>query len=375
VSGVICPESRASNVIGATNADVIFYDAEYTFSGTSGFLTRHRLMPAPKEARGSVPAVRSVGFLLIPGFALMSYASAVEPLRAANRLAGKTLYRWWHAAPGDQPALASSGTAVLPDFKLGSKVDDLDMMLVCAGGNPATFNDRRTFAWLRKLARQGVAIGGVSAGPFIVAKAGLLAGRRCTVHWEHIPAFQEAFPDVELTRSLFELDGDRITCSGGVAGLDMMVALITRDHGYELGAAVSDWFLHTHVREGEGPQRMDLRFRLGVADEKLLAVLKAMEANLEAPLSRGQLAELADISLRQLERSFRSQLGRGVHEHYLALRLGRSRQLLRETSLGVLEVALATGFASASQFSRAFRQAFGFPPREALRRDRDRRRV
>jgi transcriptional regulator GlxA family with amidase domain len=112
-----------------------------------------------------------------------------------------------------------------------------------------------------------------------------------------------------------------------------------------------------------------------VADEKLLAVLKAMEANLEAPLSRGQLAELADISLRQLERSFRSQLGRGVHEHYLALRLGRSRQLLRETSLGVLEVALATGFASASQFSRAFRQAFGFPPREALRRDRDRRRV
>lgn len=332
-------------------------------------------MPALKEARGSVPAIRSVGFLLVPGFALMSYASAVEPLRAANRLAGKPLYRWWHAAPGDQPALASSGTAVLPDFELGSKVDDLDLMLVCAGGNPATFNDRRTFNWLRRLADQGVAIGGVSAGPFIVAKAGLLAGRRCTVHWEHIPAFQEAFPDVELTRSLFELDGDRITCSGGVAGLDMMVALITRDHGYELGAAVSDWFLHTHVREGGGPQRMDLRFRLGVADEKLLDVLKAMEANLETPLSRGQLAELADISLRQLERAFRSQLGRGVHEHYLALRLGRSRQLLRETSLGVLGVALATGFASASQFSRAFRQAFGFPPREALRRDRDRRRI
>jgi len=320
-------------------------------------------MAAQKHPLGSVAPIRSVGFLLVPGFALMSYASTVEPLRAANRLAGKPLYHWWHAAPGNEPATASSGVAVIPDFELGAKAENLDLMLVCAGGNPATFSDRRTFGWLRKLARQGVVIGGVSAGPFIVAKAGLLAGRRCTVHWEHVPAFQEAFPDVVLTRSLFELDGNRITCSGGVAGLDMMVALITRDHGYELGAAVSDWFLHTQIREGEGPQRMDLRFRLGIADAKLLTVLKAMEANLETPLPRLQLAEWVGVSIRQLERSFRKQLGRGVHQHYLALRLTRARQLLQETSLSVLEIAIATGFGSASQFSRAFRQASGFSPR------------
>ncbi len=314
--------------------------------------------------------IRSVGFLLVPGFALMSYAPTVETLRAANWLAGRPLYRWWHAAPGDRPAIASSGAAVLPDFALGADVGQLDLLLVCAGGNPAEFNDKRTFAWLRKLARQGVAIGGVSAGPFILAKAGLLAGRRCTVHWDHIPAFQEAFPAVKLTRSLFELDGDRITCSGGVAALDMMTALITRDHGRELGAAVSDWFLHTYVREGVGPQRMDLRFRLGVADEKVLAVLKAMEENLEEPLSREQLAGLAGVSLRQLERSFLSSLSRGVHEHYLKLRLERSRQLLRETSLAVVEIALATGFGSPSQFSRAFRREYGFSPRHTLQHDR-----
>jgi transcriptional regulator GlxA family with amidase domain len=324
-------------------------------------------MTASNQVQRTRPTIRSVGFLLIPGFALMSYASAVEPLRAANRLAGKTLYHWWHAAPGDQPAIASSGVAVLPNFKLGSNVGDLDLMLVCAGGNPASFNDRRCLAWLRKLAHQGVIIGGVSGGPFVIAKAGLLAGRRCTLHWEHMPAFQEAFPNVGLTRSLFELDGDRITCSGGVAGLDMMVELITRDHGYQLGAAVSDWFLHTHIREGEGPQRMDLRFRLGIADEKLLGVLKAMEANLETPLPRQQLAALVHISLRQLERAFRNHLGQGVHEHYLALRLRRSTQLLRETSLSTLEIALATGFGSASQFSRAFRRKFGTSPREAAR--------
>jgi transcriptional regulator GlxA family with amidase domain len=316
-----------------------------------------------KQAPGS--AIASVGFLLIPGFALLSYAAAVEPLRGANQLSGKTLYRWRHAAPGDKPAIASNGAAILPDFDFGADAERLDLLLVCAGGNPAAFNDRRTFAWLRKLAARGVIMGGISGGPVILAKAGLLRGRRCTVHWEYAPALLDAFADIKLTRTLFELDGDRITCSGGVAGLDMMVAIIARDHGYELGAGVSDWFMHTHVREGAGPQRMDLRHRLGVADDKLLKALRAMEAHLETPLSRQRLAKLAGVSLRRLERSFQSQLGHGMHQHYLALRLGRSRQLLRETSLSILDVALATGFASASQFSRAFGRQFGLRPRNA----------
>lgn len=317
--------------------------------------------------RSGVSNIQSVGFVLIPGFALMSYAAAIEPLRAANQLSGRQLYRWWHASPGDKPALASNGAAVIPDHKFGSDAPELELLLVCAGGNPATFNDKRTFAWLRKLAARGVIIGGVSGGPVILAKAGLLNGRRCTVHWEHAPALQEAFPDITLTRSLFEIDQDRITCSGGITGLDMMVALISRDHGYELGAAVGDWFLHTHVREGGKPQRMDLRLRLGVADESLLEVLKVMEANLENPLPRARLAKTAGLSLRQLERCFRNKLGQGVHERYISLRLARSQQLLRETSLSILEVALATGFASGSQFSRSFRRAFGQSPRDARR--------
>ncbi len=173
----------------------------------------------------------------------------------------------------------------------------------------------------------GVAIGGISGGPYVLARAGLLDGRRATLHWEHAPAFREAFPDVEVVPSLFEIDGDRITCSGGVSALDMMVALIARDHGRELAASVGDWFLHTHIREGMGPQRMDLRYRLGVTDEKLLGVLRAMEANLETPLPRAALARAAGVSLRQLERLFRHHLGRGIHAHYRCLRLDRARQL------------------------------------------------
>ena len=319
---------------------------------------------AAQRAPESAHPIRSVGFLLIPGYALLSYAASVEPLRAANMLSGRTLYRWWNAAPGDKPAIASNGAAVLPDMKIAAESEPPDLLLVCAGGNPSVFKDRRAFAWLRRLADRGAIIGGVSGGPFILARAGLLEKRRFTVHWEHLPALREEFPHLHVTQSLFELDRDRFTCSGGVAALDMMAALITRDHGYELGAAVSEWFLHTNVREGSGPQRMELRRRVGIADEKLLKVLKTMEAHLESPLAREKLADEAGLSIRQLERSFRHDLGRGVHEHYLALRVARARQLLRETSRTMLEIALATGFGSASQFSRSFRRIEGVTPRE-----------
>lgn len=236
------------------------------------------------------------------------------------------------------------------------------MVFVCAGGNPTTFGDKSTFSWLRRLARQGTTLGGISGGPFLLAKAGLLNDRRATLHWEHLPAFREAFPHVTVVPSLFEIDGNRITCSGGISALDMMVALIERDHGRPLAAAVGDWFLHTHIREGYGPQRLDLRYRLGIADEKVLRVLGAMEMNLENPISRHDLAQEAGISLRQLERLFHEYVGHGIHQHYRWLRLERARHLLRETSLPVLDVALATGFASSSQFSRAYAQAFGEPP-------------
>lgn len=316
----------------------------------------------PPVTKAETPArPLSVGFLLVPGFALMSYAAAVEPLRAANLLSGRTLYRWWHASPEGEPVIASNGVAILPDIGVGTD-RDVDALFVCAGGNPATFNDRIVFAWLRKLARRGVTIGGISGGPFILAKAGVLDNARVTLHWEHQPAFREAFPDITVTQSLFEIDGPRITCSGGISALDMMVALIERDHGRKLAASVGDWFLHTHIREGMGPQRMDLRVRLGVADEKLLRVLRRMETSIEAPQSRAELARIAGVSVRQLERLFQRHLGHGIHKQYRSMRLERARQLLRETTFPVLDVAIATGFSSASQFSRAYARAFGEPP-------------
>lgn len=308
-----------------------------------------------------------VGFLLIPGFALLPYASAIEPLRAANRLSGRTLYRWSHVSIDGAAAPASNGVAIAADGRIGAAMA-LDYLFVCAGGNPALFHHQPTFAWLRQLARRGVRLGGISGGPYLLARANVLSGYRLTLHWEHAPAFLEEYPDLDLRRSLYEIDRDRLTCGGGTAPLDMMHAVIAREHGSELALAVSEWFLQTHVREGAGPQRMPLRERLGIAHAPLLRVIGHMEQTIEHPEPREELARLANVSLRQLERLFRQHLGHSLGEHYLGLRLERARDLLRQTSLSILETALACGFANASHFSRSYRARFGHPPRmERLR--------
>ncbi|ESR24499.1 GlxA family transcriptional regulator [Lutibaculum baratangense] len=304
---------------------------------------------------------KRLGFLLVPGFATMSYASAIEPFRAANVLSGRELYRWRHISPAGTDVRSSTGLAYRADHLAGDR-SDYDTVFVCAGGNPATFDDRRTFQWLRSLARQGVALGGVSGGPFILARASLLDGYRCTVHWEHVPAFREAFPRPELTTALYEIDRDRLTCAGGVAALDMMHELIEREHGPELAAAVSEWFLQTHVRAGSANQLMTRHERFGLASPRLSVVIEAMEANVEDPLPREELADVAGVSLRQLERLFARHMKTSVDTHYRRLRLERARALLRQTTLTVSEIAMATGFVSPSHFSRSYKARFGHAP-------------
>jgi len=321
---------------------------------------RFQRVRAVVSGRGERPA--HVGFLLVPGFSLISYACAIEPFRAANRLSGETLYRWLHLTPNGKTATASNGVAIAPDARL-SDVVDLDMLFVCAGGDPSLFADKPTFAWLRRQASRDVLIGGVSGGPFVLARAGLLSGYRCTIHWEHVDAFTEAFPNVALRRTLYESDRGRLTCSGGTAALDMMHELIKERHGVLLANAVSEWYLQTNIRSGDGPQRMAIGQRLGIHSERVLAAVDAMERNLEEPVSRRRLADAAGVSVRQLERLFQMHIGRTVGEYYRELRLLRARSLIHETALPVLEVGVASGFVSASHFSRSYAARFGLSPR------------
>lgn len=313
-----------------------------------------------------------VGFLLIPGFPMLSFATLLETLRATNTLSGKTLYRWSLVSVGEGAALASNGIEFKCDHQVGTD-QPFDYLFVCAGGNPALFQDKPTLQWLRRLARQKMSLGGLSGGPYILARAGVLDGYRFTLHWEHAPAFVEDFPELDLRKSLYEIDRDRLTASGGASALDMMHVVISQAHGPELAIAVGEWFLQTQVREGAGPQRMKLRERLGVTNAPLLRAVERMEKSADELLTRDQLAKTAKVSIRQLERLFRRHLDCSLGDYYLQLRLQRGRDLLRQTSMSVLEIAVASGFVNASHFSRVYKQKYGHAPtaeRNARRRER-----
>jgi transcriptional regulator GlxA family with amidase domain len=303
----------------------------------------------------------TLGLLLIDGFALMSYASVIEPFRAANALAGTDLYEWLHVTVDGRPARASNGASVIADRKVGDALE-CDTLFVFAAGDPASFADAATFAWLRKLAVAGTRLAGVSGGPFLLARAGLLEGYRATIHWDHQLAFLEQFPTVAFEPALYVVDRRRLTCAGGTAGLDLAIELIDREQGHDLATRVGEWFIRTEARSADRPQRLSLRDRYAVHDDRLLKVLAEMETSVEDPLARKDLASIAGISVRQLERLFLLHLGESVNGAYMRIRLDQAQQLVQKSGMSVMAVAVACGFRSASHFARAYRRRFSVSP-------------
>ncbi|HKT84502.1 MAG TPA: GlxA family transcriptional regulator [Novosphingobium sp.] len=302
-----------------------------------------------------------IGLLLIDGFALMSYASFIEPFRAANSLAGQPLYTWKHIAQSGTEAVASNGARIGADGQVGDPLA-CDMLFVFAAGDPAAFRDQACFAWLRSLARRGISLGGVSGGPYLLARAGLLNRHRATIHWEHAAALQTEFPDLNLVSALYVIDGDRMTCAGGTAGLDLALSLIERERGPSLANQVSEWFIRGEPRNPDLSQRSGMAARFGTTNRRLLSMLSAMEGALEEPLPREILAVEAGVSLRQLERLCVTHLGAGISETYLAIRLDRAAELLRSTGFSVTEIGIMCGFHSTAHFSRRLKDRFGKPP-------------
>jgi len=307
-----------------------------------------------------------IGFLLIPDFSMIGFASAVEPLRLSNRTKTETVYSGYTYSLDGEPVTASNGIPVVVDAPL-SEATGLHIMFVCSGIRVRRYLEKPYLTVLRRMATHGTDVGGICTGSYILAKAGLLDDHRCTVHWENLAAFTEDFPDIDVTSELFEIDRNRYTCAGGTAALDMMLTIIGLQEGTRLAAEVADMMLHHRIRDGHEAQRMGLRSRLGIAHPKLLDVIEHMEANLEEPLSCAELAIQVGLSTRQLERLFSKYLNHAPTRYYLDLRLNRARFLLRQTSLPVLSVALAAGFVSASHFSKCYREHFKRTPSEERR--------
>ena len=299
--------------------------------------------------------------IMVPEFTMMPVTSAIEPMRIANRLSEKALYKWTMHSVDGKPVAASNNILAMVDGDM-TAIPDQATIIVCAGLNVQHHADKRLIAFLRKVARRGSDIGAVCTGAHILAEAGMLDGHKCTIHWENLPGFSEAFPDINATGGLFEIDRDRFTSAGGTTALDMMLTLIASQHGPELASAVAEGILHSPIRHHSEHQRMSLPARIGARHPKLVGIIEEMEGNLEEPLSPSLLAKQAGLSTRQLERLFRRYLDRSPKRYYLELRLKKARSLLLQTDLSVINVALACGFSSPSHFSKCYRAFYGRTP-------------
>ena len=300
-------------------------------------------------------------FLLLEHFSMIAFASAIEPLRIANRITGKPLYEWTLASENGESATCSNLTDVTTNMGLDAINRDQNIV-VCGGMDVRTATTKPILSWLRREARKGMQIGGICTGTHTLALAGLVEEKTCTIHWENRDSFAEEFPDVNLTHSIFAIDGNRFTAAGGTAPTDMMLKMIANTHGSDVASSVADQMIYTAIRTESDEQRLSILTRIGVRHPKLATVIKLMEENIEEPVSPSILASDVGMSTRQLERLFRRYMNRSPKRYYMELRLKKARNLLLQTDMSVINVALACGFASPSHFSKCYRASFQTTP-------------
>ena len=303
---------------------------------------------------------RHFTFLLVEGFTHLSLSCAVEVLRVANMLSAKELFRWSLASENGEAQVSSNAmkTAVdhgLDDLRMGANlvvISGIDVEVHCT---PALLN------YLRRQDRHGVNLAAFCSGAYILAQAGVMAGKSCAVHWEYHPMFQEMFPDVKLVENAF-CCAHPFTASGGTAGAELLLHLIAKEHGPAFATQIADQLVLPSVRQADDQQRVPDHIRFASRNPILLDAITLMKANIEEPLATSEIANDLGVSIRQVERVFQRYINTSPRKFYKALQLEHAKALLATTRMSIAEVTSASGFNSSSAFSKAYRQRFGIAP-------------
>ncbi len=304
-----------------------------------------------------------ISMLLLDDFNSMAMHAFLDPFRTANYLKSANLYEWQFISPRGGITKASNGLAIATTQHASGSMSDSELVVVNGSWGIERFYKPHVMLWLRQAAQRGATLCGIDTGAFLLAHAGLLANRKATVHYEHMAAFRELYPDVELTEERFVMDGDRLSCCGGLAATDLALEIIRLQHGIEVANASSRYIFHERLRAGNEGQLPAKSEPVGFSvPRKLREAIILMERNLENVLSIGEIASRIGLSQRQLCRLFAQHTNSSPVRYYLDVRLDRARGLLTQTELPILEVAIASGFTNASQFSRAYRSRFGLAP-------------
>ena len=303
----------------------------------------------------------NIVILAAPRYSQLTLSALVEPLRMANTVARRPLYRWTLCADGCKTLESSSGFSLAVDTDLDD-IRTFDALFVLASYDVLDFATPRMLAFLRRSARDGALIGGLDAAPYLLAAAGLLDGYRATTHWDDLDDFRQRFPRIDVVSERYVIDRNRITTSGSLPSFDLVLEYIRRRNGLMLAMNVSGNFLYDQARPGSESQFMIASSLIKAPHPKVTQVIKLMEQTLRSPLAVSELAVAVGLSERSLLRRFRAALDVSPQQYYRALRLDAGRRLLENSDLSVTEIALACGFESRGNFSRAFKKTFGSPP-------------
>ena len=303
---------------------------------------------------------RTFALVLLPGFSLLSLAGVTDTLKCANAVLGSEHYRWsLHAIDG--PCVGSlSGLDVnvpgTPDsMEAGSNV------ILIGGRNTQNRESVTLRSWLRRTAVKSPLLGGIFTGSRLLAEAGLLDGYTAAIHWEMAAGFREAYPGIDVTGTLFEIDRNRLTCAGEHAVADMMLNIIANLSGKPVASTVAARLLHIRMRSPAEPQAK-ISLRTGSRNKYLIRAIALMEENPDEVLDIESIAATCGCSRRHMERIFRENVGCAPIMYYRNLRLERARNLLLETDMSCIEVAVACGFQSSTTFSNAYYRRFGRRP-------------
>lgn len=303
----------------------------------------------------------SVTFVLMPQFTLLAFAAAIEPLRLANQLTGQVLFTWHVYSQDGRPVACSNGVPIATDGEYPDAAEP-GYVLVCGGVEPERGCTTILTNWIRKQWRLGRTVGGLCTGAYALARAGILSGKRFTLHWEHLASFTERYPELVPEQRIFCIDDRIVTCAGGVAGADLTLKLVHDSYGAGLSQTVMNMCLLGQQRGGEDEQFASLAARLGTRNDKLVRAVAFLERHMELEFNLDACADHIEVSRRQLERLFQQYLAQTPLQYLNSLRLQKARSLLAETNMSVIDVAVACGFGSSAHFSKIFRSQYGITP-------------
>lgn len=308
-----------------------------------------------------------VDLLVLPDINLILLSAVIEPMRGANRIAGRILYRWRLFSPDGRPIMTTSGIPVPVDGAFPPHEQSAPLFVLSAYYWQRHFTPQIKMH-LSQSARHRPYIAGVESGTWLMAQSSLLDGHSATVHWEDHDDFAEAHPQIEVKRDRFIIDHKRISSAGALPTLDLMLELVRRRFGYSLAFEVSRLFIYEPGGSTETPQSLTLTPSRRPVDHRVDAAIRHMEEHIETPIRIDRIAEHIGITARHLQSLFIDEIGVKPHLHYHALRLNAARRRVIETKLSFTDVSIASGFNSVSAFSRSYRSHFGESPSETRKR-------